>query len=160
MSISYYNQLISESYAKIDKYKKQIIGLEGFGRENRNGEDTFSTITSERRKNIANTLCGNYRHPMVRKLDTRLSTAINNTYAYNVLDCFQGIADEITRVIQKLNKQIEEEMNNIKYYNRRICELEEEARRAAEEARRAAEEARRAAEEAKRADEKKADTKK
>ncbi|MDF2905338.1 MAG: hypothetical protein K0R34_659 [Herbinix sp.] len=140
-SIAYYEQLISESYGKIRKYENQINGLKDFLRENQRGADEFTTKITQRRSNISGSLSPNIRHPMVRRLDTRLSTAINSTYENSVLGNFQAVEDDVARAIRKLEDQIEEEKSNIAYYSRRISEIQEEERRAAE-ARRAEEERR------------------
>jgi predicted ribosome quality control (RQC) complex YloA/Tae2 family protein len=140
-SIAYYEQLISESYAKIRKYERQKIGLQDFLRENQKGADEFTTKINQRRRNISSSLSLNLRHPMVNRLNTRLSTAISNTYENNVLNNFQAVEDDIRRAVRKLEEQIEDEKNNIDYYSQRIREIEEEERRAAE-ARRAEEERR------------------
>lgn len=140
-SIAYYEHLISESYANIRKYENQIIGLKGFLKENSNGTEEFSAKIDQRRRNITSSLSPNLRHPMVNKLNTRLSTAIDNSYANNVLNNFEAVEEDIVRAIRKLEEQIADEKNNITFYSRRISEIEEEERRAAE-ARRAEEERR------------------
>lgn len=143
-SITYYEGLISDSRQKIKKYEQQIAGLKGFQKENDRGAEEFLEITTSRRRNISNSLSPSFRHPMVMKLNTRLSTAIDNSYVNNVLDNFQAVEEEIIRAIRELERRIEDEKNNITYYSRRISEILEEERRAAEARR--AEEARRAAE--------------
>ena len=140
-SIAYYEGLISESYARIRKYEKKIIGLKDFLRENQRGAEEFSTKINQRRRNISGSLSPNLRHPMVKRLDTRLTTAIDSTYENSVLGNFEAVEDDIARTIRKLEEQIEDEKDNIAYYSRRINEIQEEERRAAE-ARRAEEERR------------------
>jgi hypothetical protein len=135
----YYGQLIDESYFRIRKYEKQISGLNEFLKETKNGMEQFSGITDQRRRSIAASLNGQLlKHPMVKKLSTRLTNAIDSTYEDNILNNFQGVEEEILMAIHKLENQIEEERYHISYYERRACEAgveeyrEEEAVKGAE----------------------------
>jgi len=136
---AYYEQLIEESYAHIRKFENQIQGLMDFRKENDKGAEEFSAKIGQRRRNISSFLDASLKHPMVRKLNTRLSNAIDISYENNVLNNFQAVKDDILRAIRKLEYQIEDEKDNISLYQRRIREIEEEERRAAEAARKVAE---------------------
>lgn len=126
-SKNYYYQLIDESYIRINKYEKQLSGLRDFQKECQKGSEQFLLITSYRRRNISDTLNGRLlRQPMIKKLNTRLSNAVDDTYESNVLNCFQGVEEDILTLMEKIENQLEEEYYNISYYERRIYEIGEE----------------------------------
>lgn len=137
--IAYYEQLIHECNIRIIKYERQINGLRKFARENDSGTEQFTIINGQRRTHIKDTLADCLKHPVIIRLDNRISSAIDTTYENSVLNNFQAVRDDILQAIRKLEGQIEEEKSNIAYYQMRIREIQEEERRAAE--RRAAEEA-------------------
>jgi hypothetical protein len=133
MSIAYYEDLIDNSNKKIEKYRRQIDGLQKFEKETDRRMNKSSKIIHQRRNNIYHSMSEFQKHPSMKKFTTTLADAIDGAYEHSVSDNYQSVKDEIQDAIRRLNRKISDEKDNIAYYLRIIDELEEEERRRQEE---------------------------
>ncbi len=131
-SIGYYENLIDECNVRIRKYEVQIEGLESFHKENANGVEIFTAVTVQRRNKIDTSLADTVKHPMVKKLHSKIYNAIDKGYENAVLDNFYEVKKEIDKAVNRLLECINEEKSQILGYKTKIAEIREAERREAE----------------------------
>jgi uncharacterized coiled-coil DUF342 family protein len=84
MRIAYYEELIVKSYEKIEKYRRQIDGLQKFSIEVERGMNKSSKTICQRRNKINQITSVFYKHPLMNMLTTYLAQAIDVSYENSV----------------------------------------------------------------------------